>query len=152
MGLNKSIHPLSNHEINSALRGINGFSGVYMIDELKNKKIKNKEFLVINLDFSGGPGNHWVACASLPDKKHTYYFDSYGLVPPKLIQTFLESSGRRVLYSNSWIQGFQSILCGYYAIYFIKELALEKRSFYELIYKLDQFPSKSNKSLISKQF
>ena len=123
-----------------------------MVDELKNKKIKNKEFLVINLSVLGTPGSHWVACDSLPNKKHTYYFDSYGIVPPKLIQNFLESSGRRILYINSMIQGLTSILCGYFAIYFVKELNSGNHSFYQLIYNLDQFPSESNKKIIRKQF
>jgi Ulp1 family protease len=68
-------------------------------------------------------GSHWVGLVINLKKNQVYYFDSYGVSPPKQISRFmryltlqepklrLESNGRRFQFSNTE--------CGMYSLYFI---------------------------------
>lgn len=50
--------------------------------------------MIINLDKHDQPGSHWVALFTCIDPKEkyfgTYYYDSNGIEPPKLVYTFME--------------------------------------------------------------
>ena len=81
--------------------------------------------VVFNLDNHLGKGTHWVALIidTAAKKSGVYYFDSYGMKPPKQVRRFMEDLGyeeptakfgynsRRFQYSNSE--------CGMYSILFI---------------------------------
>ena len=54
-----------------------------MRDELKGKIPKNKECGIINLNTSKENGSHWSCWYKKGTQK--YYFDSFGLLPPKEI-------------------------------------------------------------------
>ena len=53
-----------------------------MRDSLPDQ-IKDNEYGVVNLDSFKGPGTHWVAYGN------KWYFDSYGLPPPKEILKYV---------------------------------------------------------------
>lgn len=81
--------------------------------------------VVFNLDNHLGSGSHWVALIidTNVKKPGVYYFDSYGMRPPKQVKRFMEDlsfeepraifgyNGRRFQYSNSE--------CGMYSILFL---------------------------------
>lgn len=81
--------------------------------------------VVFNLDNHLGKGTHWVALIIDTNEKKpgVYYFDSYGMKPPKQVRIFMEDlayeepnaifgyNGRRFQYSNSE--------CGMYSILFV---------------------------------
>ena len=81
--------------------------------------------VVFNLDNHLGGGSHWVALIidTNVKKPGVYYFDSYGMRPPKQVKRFMEDlsyeepratfgyNGRRFQYSNSE--------CGMYSILFL---------------------------------
>lgn len=81
--------------------------------------------VVFNLDNHLGKGSHWVALVIDTNVRRPgiYYFDSYGMKPPKQVRTFMEDltleepravcgyNGRRFQYGNSE--------CGMYSILFI---------------------------------
>jgi hypothetical protein len=84
--------------------------------------------IVYNLDPHYKSGSHWVAnYIDIPGKR-CYYFDSYGMEPPKQVATFmkwlttqdpqmrLEYNARRLQYKNTE--------CGIYCIYFIIRMLL----------------------------
>ncbi len=78
---------------------------------------------VFNLDPHYKNGSHWIALAIDLKRNCVYYFDSYGIAPPKQIAHFmryltlqeprlkLQSNGRRFQYSDSE--------CGMYSMYFL---------------------------------
>ena len=74
-----------------------------MRDELNNKVPNNIECGVVNMDSSKGDGTHnccyWKNC----DEK--YYFDSFGLIPPREVITDLKSP---IMYSTYQIQQFNN--------------------------------------------
>src|ERR1041384_7301298 len=77
------LKPLSNFDIINYCNElhIDNFKGVCMRDELNNSKFSANESLVINLDVSSGNGIHWMCLFS--KNGVSYYFDSYGLSPPR---------------------------------------------------------------------
>jgi hypothetical protein len=102
--------------------------------DLKKEREKGVRILgaIFNLDPHYKDGSHWIALAIDLKRNCVYYFDSYGVEPPKQIARFmryltlqeprlrLESNGRRFQYSNSE--------CGMYSMYFIIRM-IEGESF-----------------------
>jgi hypothetical protein len=89
-------------------------------------KGKTKIGIIYNLDPHYKDGSHWVAnFINIPQKK-CYYFDSYGMEPPKQIYKFMQWlgiqepqiklgwNGRRFQYSDSE--------CGMYSMYFLDRM------------------------------
>lgn len=76
-----------------------------------------KGFYIVNLDDSNGGGTHWTALYY--DGLINIYMDSFGMRPPKNIESLLTP---RFMFNKEHIQNIQSNLCGYYCILFIKML------------------------------
>ena len=96
------------------------------LDKEELEKGKKKIGIILNLDTHDKGGSHWVAAYIDIPRKICYYFDSYGLEPPKQIYNFMQWlgiqepkislgwNGRRFQYSNSE--------CGMYSMYFIDRM------------------------------
>ena len=96
--------------------------------DLDEAELKGKEHIgiVYNLDPHYKSGSHWVANYINIPKKTCYYFDSYGMKPPKQIYKFMQWlsiqepdiqlgwNGRRFQFQNSE--------CGMYCLYFIDRM------------------------------
>ena len=107
---------------------IKNFKGIFSRDTIQN--CTRKGFYIINLDDLQGPGNHWT---SFNVKPHIIeYFDSFGLRPPEELKMFANKLGVNYVYNSSHYQIMLSVLCGYYCIYWIKEINKGK-TYYEAI-------------------
>ena len=89
-------------------------NNILMRDEMNH--LNQDGFYIINLDDSNGNGTHWTSLFYHP--LNSYYFDSYGFVPPLEV----EKKIRPYIYNDADIQDFNSEACGYYALAFIKFL------------------------------
>ena len=89
-------------------------NNILMRDEMNH--LNKDGFYIINLDNSNGNGTHWTSLFYHP--LNSYYFDSYGFVPPLEV----EKKIRPYIYNDADIQVFNSEACGYYALAFIKFL------------------------------
>lgn len=89
-------------------------NNILMRDEMN--ELKKDGFYIINLDDSNGNGTHWTSLYFHP--LNSYYFDSYGFVPPLEV----EQKIKPYIYNDADIQDFNSKACGYYALAFIKFL------------------------------
>ena len=98
--------------------GIKQFRGVYSRDNLP-AKMNKKECGIINLDSQIGPGTHWVFYRNID--KYCEYFDSFGLPMPEEVLTYLSTGGKQIIYSYDEIQERNSVLCGYWCLYFSYE-------------------------------
>ena len=98
--------------------GIRHFKGVFSRDSLPNQ-IKKNECGIVNLDSKIGPGTHWVAY--LNSKEKVEYFDSFGLEMPFEVAQYLDTSGKQIYYSGDEIQERDSVLCGYWCLYYLLE-------------------------------
>ena len=75
---------------------------------------------IVNLDSTIGSGTHWVCYRNI-DNNLCEYFDSFGLIMPTEIQTYLRTSGDKIMYSSDEIQERDSVLCGYWCLYYLLE-------------------------------
>ena len=113
------IKPLSNFDLMDWIKrlGIKHFRGIYSRDGLP-KKIK-KECGIINLDDMKGPGTHWVCYRSIDNTVE--YFDPFGLLMPNEALEYFNTSGKRIVYSMDEIQNRNTVLCGYWCLYYLLE-------------------------------
>jgi hypothetical protein len=95
---------------------------------LKKKNI-HKIGIIYNLDVSSGPGTHWVALYIDNSHNEINYYDSYGGLPIKLIQKFIEKLSNEytlneytptVIYNDKRHQ-YGGSECGMYSMNFILE-------------------------------
>ena len=112
--------PLSNTDLFNWVKHlkIKHFRNIYSRDNLPNKIMK-KECGITNLDSKIGVGTDWVCYRNID--KYCEYFDSFGLIMPNEVQTYLSSSGKQIIYSGDEIQERDSVLCGYWCIYYLNE-------------------------------
>lgn len=105
---------LSNYDMIEILRsqGVKDFKGIYMKDQLPSTLDRGS--YIVNLQSAkDGNGTHWVALYHTPN--FSYYYDSYGFVPP------LEVENKIIpyIYNDLEIQDLDSTACGYYCLAFV---------------------------------
>ena len=112
--------PLSNLDLLNWVKhlGIKHFRGIYSRDSLP-MRILQYEVGIINLDTQLGTGTHWVAYRNGPN--HSEYFDSFGLIMPNKVLFYLKTNGKPIYYSGDEIQERDSVLCGYWCLYYLLE-------------------------------
>ena len=66
-----------------------------------------------------GQGSHWVAYRNVD--KQAEYFDFFGLIMPKKVETYLNTSNKQIIYSGDEIQDSLIVLCGYWCLYYFFE-------------------------------
>ena len=111
---------MSNYDLKNWVKqlGIKYFRGVFSKDILPTQ-IKNKECGIINLDDHVGPGTHWVCYRNID--RFCEYFDSFGLPMPIEVKKYMTTSGKKLVYSTDEIQERDSVLCGYWCLYYLLE-------------------------------
>ena len=116
--------------MNSNLSFIKNYLGVISIDLLK--KVEIHEFpaiFCVNLDYSYEIGSHWIAIRV--SSASVEIFDSLGLHfsrYPKPLIDFISKYGKsKFVKTTPVLQPINSILCGYYVIYYI--ISRQKTSF-----------------------
>ena len=127
------IKPLSNFDLMDWVKklGIKHFRGIYSRDGLP-RKIR-KECGIINLDDMQGPGTHWVCYRNIdggsaspqnpPDAwiNVVEYFDPFGLIMPNEALKYFRTANKPVVYSMDEIQNRNTVLCGYWCLYYLFE-------------------------------
>jgi hypothetical protein len=110
-------------------QGVDDFNGVYMKDQLPDKLERGS--YIVNLQSSkDGGGTHWVCLYHTPN--FSYYYDSFGFVPPLEIQNKIIP----YIYNDMEIQDIDSTACGFYCVALVlflnKKMNIE-RGFIEFI-------------------
>jgi hypothetical protein len=126
------------------MKGVPGFLGVFSMDTLPTRKLKDGDSLIVNMRPSNMTGSHWVCLYC--DTEYILYLDSFGLPPHETIRKY-ETKNKPIVYNSSELQHPDSLRCGEYCVYFLKELSLGV-PIYSVLYKLDQHPSMHNEKLI----
>ena len=113
------IKPLSNFDLMNWVKrlGIKHFRGIYSRNGLPHKI--RKECGIINLDDIKGPGTHWVCYRNINNVVE--YFDPFGLIMPNEALEYFRTSGKRIVYSMDEIQNRNTVLCGYWCLYYLFE-------------------------------
>jgi hypothetical protein len=138
--------PLSNFDIDNALFHLKGYRGCFAKDSLP-KKMKRKEYTVVNLDDSGNPGTHWVAIVNQPEFDFVEYFDPFGIMPSTEIHKYMKTAQKAIRYNDNQLQDTLSVRCGYFCCHYIKERAKGIQPL-DVLYGLTQTPSAYNENMI----
>ena len=93
---------------------------IFAQDDLP-KKITSGSY-IINLDSKTGPGTHWVGAYYGPKQEYAVYVDPFGGIPPPLVEKFLKTGSKRVIYFTLQAQDLESTSCGYHVIWYLKML------------------------------
>ena len=113
--------PLSNFDLEKWVDDleIRYFRSIYSRDRLPDQ-IRKKECGIINLDSIEGQGTHWVCYRNI-DKLMVEYFDPFGLIMPHDVYHYLAKSGKKIVFSQDEIQNRDTVLCGYWCLYYLIE-------------------------------
>ena len=113
--------PLSNFDLEKWVDDleIKYFRSIYSRDRLPDQ-IRKKECGIINLDSIEGQGTHWVCYRNI-DPHMVEYFDPFGLIMPHEISHYLSTSGKKIIFSQDEIQNRDTVLCGYWCLYYLIE-------------------------------
>ena len=99
---------------------------VYMNDLYDKVDLKYGGY-ILNLDPQSG---HWVAVFIPKDSDYSYYFDSYGLVPPEPVKWLSQKMKKKdVVFSNKQVQALNSHFCGQYSLLFLEYMQKKKGSY-----------------------
>lgn len=94
-----------------------------VLEAMDNGTKTNRIGLIYNLDPHFKGGSHWVAAYIDIPKHKCYYFDSYGMFPPKQIARFMkwltvQDPKMKLMYNGRRFQ-HKNTECGMYSLYFI---------------------------------
>ena len=82
-----------------------------------------RECGILNLDGVSGKGSHWV-CWYRNDNDNKFYFDSFGVQPPKELTEYLISP---IYYNTERIQPDGEVVCGHLCLYTLVRLSRNER-------------------------
>ena len=114
---------LSSKKIKKILNCSKSFVGCFASDQLETLSVSSfPVFLIVNTDEQNGQGLHWVALYI--SKRSIELFDSLGSIHRKLLPIGILNFIHRFSVSRKFkctrrIQPENSILCGFYCIFFI---------------------------------
>lgn len=77
------------------------------VNDLKDYELQDGGY-ILNLN-----NMHWVALFVNDGKG--FFFDSYGVIFPKIVKQFCPD----ITYSDDQIQSYNSVLCGYFCLFFL---------------------------------
>ena len=125
------------------------FLGVFSHDTLPQQTLHTGDSLVINYNNQDEPGSHWI-CVFIGDE-YPEVFDSFGVVPSKIIQEWLKkhTGSKHISYSSHQIQNKWSTMCGWYCIHYIMERT-KGISQYDVIHNFEMNDTKTNEKILKK--
>lgn len=138
-----------NIEVDQLIENLPGFMPTKARNEYRGK-INPTACGVVNMDVSTGSGTHFVCFFNNPSREHAIYYDSYACLPPEEIQTFLKSSGKTICYNTTQHQPINSVLCGYYCVYVLRELT-KGRKYMDVLNDFS-FEPQENEQMLIKEF
>jgi len=115
------MKPLSNLDIDKIMANCTNYKGTFSKDMLPKSMNKNESAIINLQDYFAGNGTHWVCVYNDEISDNVEYFDSFGLVPPNEVINYMKTAHKNIIYNESQIQNIDSILCGYYCLYFIMQ-------------------------------
>ena len=114
---------LSTKKIQKILNCCDSFAGCFARDELSSLSLCSfPVYLIVNTDIRGKRGKHWITIRI--SKSHVELFDSLGLIhynclPTDILAFIQRFAISRTFIFNKPIQPRNSILCGFYSIFYV---------------------------------
>lgn len=99
---------LTNYDINDLCSQYNmQITGIHCRDVIPNDI---SGWFIINLDLQANGGTHW--CSAYKNKLKSFYFDSFGFIPPNNLSKILKNYE----YNDLKIQSLSSQSCGWFCL------------------------------------
>ena len=135
--------PLSNFDLLQWIDflKIPNFKGIFARDEVMPREHSP---CIINLDELANAGTHWVCC--VPGDRALWYFDSFGMGFPQEFK-----SSKPVIWNSSQYQNINSVLCGYYCLFFLHQWA-QGKDFYDILKPFSLSDTMKNEKFIKEYF
>jgi len=151
----KKVSPLPSTKINDLLKCTPNFLGCYAENELDNLRMQSFPcFIIVNIDSSNLPGSHWIALGLFKDRIEIvdplgFNIFNWSRVPCGLMKFCHRFAVTRKIFISKRIQPRDSILCGFYCIYYILH-----RHYFTLNYIFKDFSTgvKLNDSILINKF
>ena len=124
-------------------RGVYNYRNTYNKDTLTNKPKANESLVIKEEDYFDDDGTHWVAIYSDPKTRDVEHFDSLGMRPSEAVYRYIQTTGKGIVNNSSILQDINSVLCGYYCLYFIVH-RWQGRSMQDILLDFTQMPSLKN--------
>ena len=142
---------LSNYDLKNWCKYLGIFiTGIYSRDE---HMPKNHSPCIINLDEFQGLGTHWVCCVPGDNKQTLWYFDSFGIWYPHEYYLSAKKDGiTNIIFNTSQYQTIDSVLCGYYVLYFLREAQLFNKDYFNILKPLSITNVEQNEIFIKNYF
>ena len=138
-----------NFQLESAMKGVKGFRGVFPIDQLP-ARLKDGDKLIVNYQSQAEGGSHWIGVCVLD--KRAIVFDSFGVKPPTRLLDVIKKSGLGMIANSGEYQMSRSDACGEFAVYFLT-LVKDFDTLYEVLYeKLEPSPVLHNELVVKRFF
>ena len=138
-------HPLTNFGIQEYYQNKPRFNAVYSRNNLS--KTKDGAY-IINLHENESIGTHWIAL--YVNVKNVTYLYSFGV--EQILKEIRKFMGNKNIIANIYkIQGYDSIMCGYFCIGFI-DFMLKGKSLLEYTHLFFPNEYKKNDKIILKYF
>ena len=121
----QSNKPITTSKILTILKDSPNFFGCLVEDQTEFTTIQSfPAFFIVNIDSCDKKGSHWIGLGIF--KESVEIFDTLGFkifkwssIPCKLLKFLHRVVGQRSLKISKRIQGPDSILCGYYCIFYV---------------------------------
>ena len=130
------------------------FRGVISRDQIGDLNvIVNPGYYIVNLNDSTQPGSHWVTLRvrDPPEDLDLEYFDSFGLNAPHEVVELTDRLGVNYLYNSTQYQDLNSVLCGYWCLYFVNE-SRKGKTYYDILKPFSHSDTQFNERLIVEYF
>ena len=124
-GVNLPNKALTNFELLDAVKKlkIKKLRGIFMRNELPRRPL-DRESGILNLDGVSGRGTHWVCWYKNKPEGDNFYFDSFGVQPPKELIEYFSSP---ILYNTEKIQPDGEVVCGHLCLFVLCRLSRGER-------------------------
>jgi hypothetical protein len=124
-----SLGGLTDEQMDHMASDIPDYGGCYAKDQITRLPI-GKVYVVNMQDHTGG-GTHWVLLDTR-SPQHFFYFDSYGVPPPRPLVTFAKKHHAQMSYNPEDIQTYTSEACGWFCLYMMFQM--EHRTMVDIIH------------------
>ena len=90
--------------------------------DLLPKKLGEKMYIINLQPSTQGSGTHWQALYNC-NPRWVSWFDSFGEdCPPQDVLQKMKATGKRIIVSRSWVQGWRSDACGLFCCFYLNRL------------------------------
>lgn len=120
LNLLENDEPLTNFDVVLICNKLNiPLDSVAMNNQFKFNWLSKDFSVILNLENTGKGGSHWVAFYNDVESKSIFYMDSYGEICNTIPNKHIIKKNLNLYFNKKQFQAINSIMCGWFCIYFL---------------------------------